>query len=202
MAWVLGFIAADGCIVQDAKCLSTLTLSFGVAEKDGEILYKIKSLLKSEHNITKYFSNKLKNQYKYTLNITSKSLCNDLIDLGIVPRKSLILKWIDRCPKQYIIDLARGYIDGDGCINVSNYKNRKRMRVHILGTNDFLSGILHSIKIHGHITKQKSSNYYKLSYNDTYALEFLEKIYQGSTPEIRLERKYQKYLSYLADRAV
>ena len=48
--------------------------------------------------------------------LNSKKMSNDLIDKGIVPNKSLVLKK-PNIPQQYYLPFILGYFDGDGSIH-------------------------------------------------------------------------------------
>lgn len=64
-----------------------------------------------------------------------------LINLGCVPNKSLILKFPSLNifqEKKLVYAFIRGYVDGDGCLTFS--KNGK-LNLSIVGTYDFLLGI-------------------------------------------------------------
>lgn len=75
--------------------------------------------------------------------VSNKKLVSDLIKLGCVPCKSLILTFpnkeifkTDDLVKHFI----RGYFDGDGCISYSSNKYYKP-RCSILGTRSILENI-------------------------------------------------------------
>lgn len=48
--------------------------------------------------------------------LNSKKMSNDLIDKGIVPNKSLVLK-PPKINKKYYLPFILGYFDGDGTIS-------------------------------------------------------------------------------------
>jgi len=111
MAYILGFIITDGCIVQATRKGHSDILSFGVHIKDIDILEKIKNKLESNHKIsttksTAYFR------------ITNQKIVNDLKRLKIKHRKTLCEN-VPPLPKKYIKDFIRGAIDGDGSIYIA-----------------------------------------------------------------------------------
>lgn len=57
-------------------------------------------------------------------------MANDLINLGCIPRKTLVLKFPNEStvPKQLIKHFIRGYMDGDGCISTYYKKRKERKR--------------------------------------------------------------------------
>ena len=109
MAYILGFILADGCIIEGTYKGYSGALKFGVQKRDIDILEKIKKELNSEHKISI-----VKNAAH--LCITSQIIVNDLRKLGIKYRKSL-RENVPAVPKRFIKDFIRGIIDGDGSIH-------------------------------------------------------------------------------------
>lgn len=108
-AYWLGFIAADGCVYIDKnkKCRRSLNIELSI--RDINLLKKFKKSLNSEHPIK---INKKRNSC--SLRISSKKIADDLIELGIVPRKTFVLKF-PTIKKEYDSHFIRGYFDGDGC---------------------------------------------------------------------------------------
>lgn len=82
---------------------------------------------------------------QYQLFVGQRTVCDDLIRLGVVPAKSLILTFPseDILPKPFVSYFIRGYFEGDGSINIE--KIHYLPRIEILGTESFtkiLSSIL------------------------------------------------------------
>jgi intein-encoded DNA endonuclease-like protein len=108
MAYILGFIYADGNVVHTKR--DTWFLSIQITDK--ELLETIKKSIGSEHFISK--RNLIEgNKQLYRLQIGSKDMCQDLSILGIAEHKSLTMK-IPTIPKHYFSHFLRGYFDGDG----------------------------------------------------------------------------------------
>ena len=138
----------------------------------------------------------------YRVCFGSKRMHDDLVRLGCVENKSLVLKF----PKPEIVPdnlrrhFVRGYFDGDGHLDVHlnvNYTIRKT--VSLLGTYDFLSWLLFylpfNIQNRRIIKKCKdndSDNYYFQLRKNESAL-FLDYIYKDCS--IYLDRKYLNYLA-------
>jgi len=91
-AYVVGYITGDGTIY-DRKKSKRLVLS--LAEADKELLYDIGRELNVETAIKFRRKNAANEQNKYSLTINSTKMCNDLITLGIGPRKTGKERWID-----------------------------------------------------------------------------------------------------------
>ena len=58
----------------------------------------------------------------FRLTVNSYTLCQDLEKYGIVPRKSLILKFPNNISDEMLPHIIRGYFDGDG--SISCYKRK------------------------------------------------------------------------------
>ena len=186
MAYVLGFICADGCI---GHRLDVLTIS----QKEIEILEKIKRILKAEQNIVHY-----KHQDIYHLPIGSAKIVKDLLKLGITPHKSLTLK-LPNMPLEYTGHFIRGYFDGDGSI----CKSGNCWRVSFTtGSDDFIKAIKENLEKMALVSQQKiykhkTANAYNLYYHSR---EDLNKIYNffydnyTLDNSLYLRRKYGKFV--------
>ena len=102
MAYILGFIAADGNIAKNSNEIK-ITLSI----KDKEILEKIQKELNSSRPLREYID---KNGYeKITLDFCSEKIQNKLAEYGITPQKTLKIIPPYKLNENYIIDYIRGY---------------------------------------------------------------------------------------------
>lgn len=109
MAYIFGFICADGNVAWDSdRGYNSLTITASAKDKDH--LEKIRRIFKSTKPLLY-----AKSTNSYRLIVNSKTMCCKLMSLGVVPRKSLILKF-PKVPPQYIKDFIRGYVDGDGSL--------------------------------------------------------------------------------------
>jgi hypothetical protein len=124
MAYVLGFLFADGCM-QRRKTMKGEYNILSLSIKEKGHLEKINNLMKSDHPLKIY-----SHQEIYHLNIANQKIVADLLKLGLVPKKSLIVKFPE-VPDEYAGAFIRGEFDGDGCIS---------MRPRSGGTATFISG--------------------------------------------------------------
>ena len=92
-AWLLGFIAADGNVNP-----SNNTLIIVLASEDEEILVKIKSLLDSEHRISR-IKERGNRQEAVVLTIGSKKYFKILIKLELFPIKHFYMFFLNFYPK-------------------------------------------------------------------------------------------------------
>ncbi|SFI73555.1 LAGLIDADG-like domain-containing protein [Bacillus sp. 71mf] len=109
MAYILGFFIADGVIAKNCHTVS-------ISQKEKEILEDIKKEIKSNQPLCKN-----KNTDVYMLNLNSKIMKNDLIDIhGITPCKSYDVQF-PYVPEEFLHHFIRGYFDGDGHVNPKKY---------------------------------------------------------------------------------
>jgi intein-encoded DNA endonuclease-like protein len=120
MAYVLGFFAADGCMMKNKR--GAHFIEFQITDKD--ILLKIRKCLGSNHKIS-IREEKDNCKTRYRLQIGSKIIFSDLSKLGFTPRKSNTIKF-PSIPDRYFSHFARGYFDGDGNVYANTYKRAVR----------------------------------------------------------------------------
>lgn len=124
MAYILGFTTADGCVnFNPTKWV--YSLSYGLNKDDIEIL----EFIRSEICPTKPISQPNK-QDMVRLEFNSKTLCNDLINLGVTPRKTGF-EILPKVPDEYRFDYLRGLFDGDGSIYFNEKSKSKWSRTAV-----------------------------------------------------------------------
>jgi intein-encoded DNA endonuclease-like protein len=143
-SYFIGLLFADGSISNKGKI--TLNLS----KKDIEIIEIFKQKLKTNKPI---FSVKKTNSLSFSFQ--NKIISEQLNNFGLIPNKSLILKFSDKIPNEYLKDYIRGYFDGDGCVSITKNKHTSSLRVHFVGTYEMLEGIQNILINELNITKTK-----------------------------------------------
>ena len=143
-AYWLGFLYADGSVIKkevkgntkNAKNKTRYVLELCLAKKDEEHLLSFSKMMCSPVS-QKKVKGKEKTFEAVRTTITSKKIVEDLIKLGCVPNKSLILKFPtkEQVPEELIRHFMRGYFDGDGCIH---YTEKNKGSFSIMGTLEFL----------------------------------------------------------------
>ena len=111
-AYWLGFIAADGCVYKREKHQGLIQIS--IKECDIELLEEFRKDIDSTHPINKQ-------KQMVSVAITSQKMFEDLVEKGIVPKKTWCFdfeKIFDKVGKKFFPDFLRGYFDGDGCVSV------------------------------------------------------------------------------------
>ena len=113
MSYILGYIAADGCIYKRKNRKNSYALN--ITSKDKDNLLKMGKNLSPDCSISiKYNSQGL--PYSQ-IQISNREICGDLISLGILPRKTYNLNFI-KIPEEYFSDFVRGFFDGDGTVYI------------------------------------------------------------------------------------
>ena len=193
-AYWLGFLSADGCIVDTNKGSKRVQLI--LKEDDRDHLEKLVKCIDGNMPITLRKQTVNGNVYgSCRLVIHSTEMANDLIKHGVTPRKTFTIKFPDISEK-LIPHYIRGLIDGDGSLYINNKKTKtgySKMSIellsaseeHINGVKDYFDSIgvisnVYDIKNHYHLMacSMESINI------------IIDTLYKNST--IYLERKYEK----------
>lgn len=204
MAYVVGFFAADGYMTLNKRggCFWNIQIT------DKELLEIIKEIIGAEHKIGKRFR-KGNERPLYRLQIGSKEMFNDLINLGFKQGKTKSLA-VPQVPAKYFRDFVRGYFDGDGNIWMG-YVHKDRgnptltMRTCFTSCSlAFLLELKRRIRLHmifkGNITRRKA-NCFALYYSVKDSLKFYNFMYNhpkvAPNKDIYLGRKKEVFERYL-----
>ncbi len=109
--YFLGFICADGCILNNNKT-HRYQISLKLHVKDTDILNTFIKCIDGETKIWKH-----KQREMVEVKFSGKKIINDLSNLGILPNKTFNLKYPE-IPLNLERHFLRGYFDGDGCIEL------------------------------------------------------------------------------------
>lgn len=199
-----GFIAADGNL---SKKMTHLRIELNI--NDSGHLEKILKFAKDEEpriskdiKIAKFSDGKeYKIQSCYT-DINSNTVVRNIKEnFGITPNKSLTIQPPTKIPEDLIVHYIRGYFDGDGSI-YWNSANKSPVFSICCGSKDLLEWIANKIKNNADWDFGKKA---LIPYKDKIwrirqmwggSIKILDWLYEGSTPEMRLDRKYERYLEY------
>lgn len=188
-AYWLGFMFADGYIVDHSKNYGEDCFGIKLHQKDWNHLEKFKKDL----NATNPILDTSGETPSCRLLCTSQKTVNDLIDKGCIKQKSLLLEPPKNIPEELLFHFIRGYFDGDGSLSYYISKNDyKNYQIKILSTEDFCKWLLDIFQI-GNIYYDKRTQatwVYEIGGNKQ-VTNFCKKIYNNST--IFLDRKYDKY---------
>jgi len=210
-AYMLGFIVADGCILE-GKGNRQDFMSIGIHIDDREILDKLVSEISSDGSVSVVHAPSMRkngHSAQARWKIVSDKLVGDLKKLGVRHRKTvegLVFPSLGSLTPHFI----RGFFDGDGGITVNEVKNRYtrktsyyipnpfqeklRKRAYFCSTDsDFLDAIFeHLPKLEGKVQKCKQRNCWVYNIEHQHdVLKLYEYLYKGST--FYLERKFSKF---------
>lgn len=204
-AYIVGFIAADGCIVRNSFGKNS-SLSITVKYEDKDILEFIKQEIGNTHKLLEIIRpssfDKSKTIHHCRLSFSSMPIVAALLKLGIDYRKSLTMpNIIKNIPYKFRDAFIIGYFDGDGSVTTRDglYLNDNgalcrdySLYVQFRGTKEFLSGICQHLNIsESHIHKYGSIS--TLSFANKRDTARLFKCY--SNLSFFYKRKYNKFLS-------
>lgn len=189
-----GFLAADGSLSKNYGAIR-----LGLSEKDKEQVEKFKKAISSTSPVRCFDTSNgyrcaqidIYGAYEYHLALQQK--------FNITPNKSLTLQPPSLEQEEHIRHFVRGYFDGDGSIAWTNESKRKnRWQLSFIGTQQILEWIKLQLQQYakeiGNPSVLPDRNIYQLVFGGEQIVRILEWIYEKSDQEIRLARKYSKYL--------
>jgi intein-encoded DNA endonuclease-like protein len=154
-AYFLGFLYSDGNVNIRGKNIRT---TIEIAEKDAYIL--------ENFNINCKINVNNKKNTKYMC-ICSNDIGKDLISKGVIPNKSLILKFPEKnsIPENLIRHFIRGYFDGDGGFHIYQHKNSLSIVSYMVGTKEFLEGVINYLPCEAKLKQITQKNTYEIRIN-------------------------------------
>lgn len=205
MAYVLGYLYADGALIDANK--SSRTCYITISSKDKRILHQIRKTLESNHKIytreSGYMYIRGKRYHRnrhYVLRVGSKQMFMDLNRLGLTARKSLTMTF-PHITDEFLPYFLRGYFDGDGCLYIGGSQNSLRVSVIFTsGSDKFLNSIqarLSRLIGLNTTTPFNQGHAFRLVYRNQKAVKLLRYLYRDLSAAPYLERKYRKYQSFL-----
>jgi hypothetical protein len=198
-AYWLGFIAADGCLVDKCRRLDI------VLQSSDENHLKV--FLDDIGNERPIYRRTVKNKYESSgIAIFSPVLTSGLIAHGITERKSLTLQWPSLLPKNLENHYIRGYVDGDGGFYIGTNKYKKNPNISFsvtCGSIQFLTMLRDHLATACNLPKpalirrkDKPDNSQMLVYCGRLQIgKIFSYLYENAT--IWLHRKYDKIVPYL-----
>ncbi|AHN24318.1 hypothetical protein T479_14385 [Lysinibacillus varians] len=166
-----------------------------LAEQDRQLLEDIAKELYML-NAIKFRRRRASNeQNKYALTINSTEMCNDLIKLGITPRKTGFERWVNFGREDLQWAYLRGFFDADGHIS-------SRGRLGFTGNCQMLLSLLQflhdnqlALSVHKLYPKQGCVDLYITRKDDV--KKIAQQLYKFGS--IQLNRKYEKIKSFFDD---
>ncbi|MED0948718.1 LAGLIDADG family homing endonuclease [Bacillus mobilis] len=178
MAYILGFIEADGVIQKENQCVS-------ISQKENYILKDIKQELNTNQPL---YQNKKTGVYM--LNINSKTIKDDLMNIhGIKPCKSFNIEF-PFVPEEYLHHFVRGYFDGDGYVKYETYTVS-----FVGGSYSFMNSlhqILQNYNLSADLLNQNQNKHFRVILTGRKPIQLFSKwIYKDK--DIYLHRKYEEF---------
>lgn len=197
MAYILGFLAADGYIAAKENLIKMELLS-----DDEEILEKIKEEVSSDRPLQKHLRKKT-GHYTTSILVNSRTWKQDLEKYGIHNKKTFTLQPPIFLNPKYYIDYIRGYFDGDGnfYFNRSSYSNVWS----IVGTSKIVIQWIQEVLINQYGVRTAFNTKKDLQGNNIYSVEIynrpmLNRIYNelySTNSTLFLKRKKEKFDTYI-----
>lgn len=190
MAYVLGFMYADGNIVQTQRGGHYIA----IYSSDQKLLESMKKVMKSKHKIS---LRKETSGHVYRIQIGSKEWFTDLGRLGLVTNKTSRMLLPD-IPEQFLGDFVRGYFDGDGNVWVGLVHKERKIPLKTIqvaftsGSSQYLKSLQGSLIKRGlrggSLYIPKTKNFARLAFSVKDTSKLYEIMY--NTPhELYLKRK-------------
>ncbi len=196
-AYIVGYITGDGTVF-DRNSSKRLVLT--LAETDKQLLIDISEEMNMREAVKFRKKNAENEQNKYSLTINSTKMCDDLIALGIGPRKTGNESWIDFGNQELQWAYLRGFFDADGHIRVYHRNGYQKSRMGFTGNPIMLKSILNFLKEQG-FAKKVNSITQKQGCSDIYLSSIKElreigqRLYRHG--DIKLIRKHEKFQSLM-----
>ncbi len=201
MAYVLGFIFADGSI--DTNPRGSIYVSIQITDK--ELLEEIQKVLGSDHKIATRRRKKETESTQYRLQIGGREFCGSLLVHGLTSNKAKTMMFPD-IPNKYLHDFVRGYFDGDGNVWSGFVHKERKIPTEVLQvaftscSNFFLRSLLQKLQkkllVTGSVYTHKVWGYSRIMFNTKDSLKIYKMMYNGTT-SLFLERKKEVFEKFM-----
>ena len=202
-AYWLGFLLADGCVLENDKKSDKIKLELKISDK-----YIVEEFAKDIETDLKVLDYKYGYKHNCQMSISSNKMSSDLSKYGIIPRKTLKICKIPIIKDVFMRHFIRGYFDGDGCITLTKPKDQKihRATAYFCGTELFLNDLNKYISNKLQIGYKKlidmnkyGHNVFNLRYNNNIEIyKFYNYLYEDCS--ICLKRKKEKFEIFINER--
>lgn len=204
-AYILGLIMTDGYIIKDY-----IGIGIQLTKEDGYILDNIAAIIGAKHGTIKIKCDKKRKNMPNAkdmvrLTVHSRKISEDIKKLGVVRKKSKIIRYNGCVPDKYMSSFFRGLIDGDGTVGI-NSKNGNIWCQICSSSKKFIEDLSkvdigYKTSINKNFTnyKGKKSRMYTLRIGggNEESIRFLKWIYHNKG-EFYLRRKYAKVQSKIS----
>jgi hypothetical protein len=195
MAWVLGVIYTDGCLIRGKT-----DWRVDISSNDVELLNKIKYLMGSDKPLPTRNQSYDNSKKIYYFQFHREKLINDLMKIGLVERKSLVMQFPD-VPDEYVRHFIRGCWDGDGSVYIgqngvlrANYCSGSIAFINLLVMRLYKAGITQK-RLSVHLTYDDREKLLKEYAKGSYPLTIFKKP-NSNAYYITFQRKDRMQLFY------
>lgn len=191
-AYYLGLFYADGHVIWNEK-EKQFGIKISLTHDDSYILKQLNESIRYGRELKTYKYKNNKGRPATHLWVYSKKIAENLISLGCVPKKSLILKFPLFLDLKYMPCFLRGYFDGDGGISFLY----PRISIRITSSHDFCNGIGFFLQKELGITSWNITN--RGNFSDYVInkkidkIKFYKYIYKNTEFKTHLKRKKEKF---------
>lgn len=183
-AYYLGWIMEDGNV---SITNGQYSLKIHIAIKDKELIDNFLSTIQST-NKTKVRNGK---NTSYYVSLTSRHMCESLMNYGIIPHKTGLEVFPKDIPKEYYRDFIRGVFDGDGITDIS------KKRSGFVGSYNLVNSILSILNYKEiRIFKTKSENIFYFLGGKKFSKFLFQYMYEDR--ELYLTRKFER-MKYICE---
>lgn len=208
MAWALGFLVADGNLFHQILDSGGVLWRITYTQKEREILEDLCDELgvphKHIHRTEGWFDfpgGAKAFGVTHRVAFTNRHMFERLLELGVMPNKSLQLKKVS-VHKKYFSHFLRGYFDGDGCFSWSTQPRQRVPRISFTsGSRQFLKWIEAKISkyygLPGGRIRRKPKGSWNLRYRKNTSLKLMSIMYFDKEATLFLRRKKESFLAYL-----
>jgi hypothetical protein len=196
-AYWLGFIYADGYV-------TSTYVGITLSSEDKDHLEKYKKSISSTHPVNTYVGNnrygdKITSVEYSRVMFSSRKMVGDLSKLGVIPKKTLVLKFPtpEQVPNELVRHFIRGYNDGDGSYAING---QGAYSIKICGTHDFLTNVASVLGVNPTLSKRhddEKDNYYITIGGQKDVQRITQWMYEDAT--VYLERKYNRAKMYMCN---
>jgi hypothetical protein len=191
MAYVLGVICTDGCLVRP---IGPIKFRVTISQKEPELLDKVRVLMGSNASI-RYRPGYGIAGALHTMFIDNLDIYKDLQSLGLTENKSLTLQF-PNVPSEFVRHFIRGCWDGDGSVYLENNKTHKPCASFVSASKHFIEQLLRHLvdlglpnrTIHRSMRSKNPSFYFR--YTGPACVNLSHVLYDGVHEGMYLARKY------------
>ena len=194
-AYWLGFFYADAY-----NCDITNTFSVTLKDEDYNHLIKLSNFVSLPNDkVKRYLSNLGGKTYPTCcIRLYSKYICEKMTSLGVARAKSFIITYPEWLDKRFNVSFIRGMFDGDGSLTHRSNNEWKWSLVTTKECGEVIQRIILKeldLIVNLSCISNSGNNTYELESNgNERVLKLTNWLYDGSTVNNRLDRKYNRML--------